>query len=138
VEAAYAYANGRRWTEAEVLQLEAEVVALRRSILEHPPAAAAGATTLSESARIDQILTSRLGPRDPSFEQSQSRQLRRPAPQSGGGRVGLSPEWLAASQMNSGSGGQTQAAKNAAAKQLAAVRAEIAQLRSELGEGMLT
>jgi hypothetical protein len=40
--------------------------------------------------------------------------------------------------MNSGSGGQTQAAKNAAAKQLAAVRAEIAQLRSELGEGMLT
>ena len=124
-----------------MLQLEAEVVALRRSILEHPPAAAAaaaGATTLSESARIDQILTSCLGPRDPSFEQSQSRQLRRPAPQSGGGRVGLSPEWLAASQMNSGSGGQTQAAKNAAAKQLAAVRAEIAQLRSELGEGMLT
>ena len=66
----YAYANGRRWTEAEVLQLETEVVALRRSILEQPPT-----PPLTETARIDQMLTSYLGPRDPHFAHPENPQM---------------------------------------------------------------
>jgi hypothetical protein len=162
----YAYANGRKWTEADVLQLEAEVVALRRSILEQPPAPPPPQT---ETARIDQMLTSYLGPRDPHFAHPENPQMgearfeqmltsylgprdlhfahpknpqlgeaswpqARVPPQSGlSGRVGLSPEWLA--QMNS-STGQGQA--DDATAVLSTVRAQIAQLRGELGEGTLT
>ena len=134
----YAYANGRKWTEADVLQLEAEVVALRRSILEQPPAPPPPQT---ETARIDQMLTSYLGPRDLHFAHPKNPQLgeaswpqARVPPQSGlSGRVGLSPEWLA--QMNS-STGQGQA--DDATAMLSTVRAQIAQLRGELGEGTLT
>lgn len=133
----HAYANGRRWTEAEVLELEAEVVALRRSIFEQP---SAGESSVSEAARIDQMLTSYLGPRDPYFAQAKHPQpveasLSQAPPPSG--RVGLSREWL---QLNS-STRPAQANDAAARSALSTVRAQIAQLRSELGvgsEGTLT
>ena len=132
-----AYANGRRWTAAEVLELEAEVVALRTAIFEQPPA---GPSSVTEAARIDQMLTSYLGPRDPYFEQAKRPQpgeasLSQAPPPSG--RVGLSREWL---QMNS-STHQAQANDAAARSALSTVRAQIAQLRGELGvgsEGTLT
>ena len=160
----FAYANGRRWTEAEVVQLEAEVVALRRSILEQPPAPPSSRT---ETARIDQMLTSYLGPRDPHFAHPENPQMgearfeqmltsylgprdlhfarpknpqlgeaSRPQvpPQTGlSGRVGLSPEWLA--QMSSST---IQGQADDATAMLSSVRAQIAQLRGELGEGTLT
>jgi hypothetical protein len=120
-----------------VLELEAEVVALRTAIFEQPPA---GPSSVTEAARIDQMLTSYLGPRDPYFEQAKRPQpgeasLSQAPPPSG--RVGLSREWL---QMNS-STHQAQANDAAARSALSTVRAQIAQLRGELGvgsEGTLT
>jgi hypothetical protein len=154
----YAYANGRRWTEAEVLQLETEVVALRRSILEQPPT-----PPLTETARIDQMLTSYLGPRDPHFAHPENPQMgearfeqmltsylgprdprfahpkkaqtdeasepQAPPQRDLSGRVGLSPEWLAQMSLSTSHG---QADDPAA--MLSTVRTQIAQLRGELGD----
>ena len=132
-----AEAHGRRWTESEVLQLEAEVAALRRSILAGP-LTAGPASSDAESARIDRLLTSHLGPRDQRFERDEVTEMltaalgprdsrfgdggtgARPA---AGGRVGLSPEWLAQQQKQ---------------QALAAVRSEVAKLKAELGQGTLT
>ena len=124
-----------------MLQLEAEVVALRRSILQQPPTAP---SHMSENARIDQMLTSHLGPRDPYFAHpKQSQPLPQVPPQRGSsGRVGLPPEWLA--QVDSLAGQSSSAEQeraNDAAAMLSSVRSQISQLRGELGaltDGTLT
>lgn len=134
-----AEAHGQRWTESEVLQLEAEVTALRRSILEGP-LTAGPASSDAESARIYQLLTSHLGPRDQQYAVTEMltaalgpRDSRFGSGGGGGGgdarpaqlagRVGLSPEWLAGQQKQ---------------QALAAVRSEVAKLKAELGQGTIS
>ena len=98
-----------------MLHLEAEVEGLRNRILYERPVDEA-----KEAARIEELLTMALGPRDRTFGAA----ARQGSSGGGGGRVGLSESWLASRNLSS----QDAAAES----QLSAVRDEIAQLRAEL------
>ena len=105
-----------------MLHLEAEVEGLRNRILYERPVDEA-----KEAARIEELLTMALGPRDRTFGAA-ARQGSSGGGGGGGvgggGRVGLSESWLASRNLSSQDA--------AAASQLSAVRDEIAQLRAEL------
>ena len=103
-----------------MLHLEAEVEGLRNRILYERPVDEA-----KEAARIEELLTMALGPRDRTFGAAALQgSSGGGGGGGGGGRVGLSESWLASRNLSSQDA--------AAASQLSAVRDEIAQLRAEL------